>query len=264
MTELTDEAVKALLEDAGRGYPRLYAEPNPCDLLHEALRALLAARAELVSVLQREAETHRRHDDKFAKMEADLAQARADVKTAVAVALEQAANEIDCGCQDGVCRFPHACPKSDVDTIRALADADGLAAVEALRKERDEAVRCALMRRERLDVAEAELAVAKQREAKLSRIAELEAQVARLVRLVEVAGRARLIIDTSFLEMGETVNYAPSVIAEVCEMLEPHSTLAEVQARDKRAIPNVSQGWPLEEDGGSIIVGKTRDEGAKG
>ncbi len=33
---------------------------------------------------------------------------------------EAAANEIDCGCSDGVCQHAHACPKSDVAAIRDL------------------------------------------------------------------------------------------------------------------------------------------------
>ena len=39
-------------------------------------------------------------------------------------AIEAAANNIDCGCTDGVCGYPHACPKSDVAAIRAMKEAD--------------------------------------------------------------------------------------------------------------------------------------------
>jgi hypothetical protein len=73
-----------------------------------------------------------------------------------------------------------------------------------------------------------------------------------------------------------TVNEARAVLAEVqadarrdaepfAGTLWLNTTTGEVRAvsRDEGAIPNVSQGWPLEEGGGSIIVGKTRDEGAK-
>ena len=34
-------------------------------------------------------------------------------------AIEAAVREIDCGC-DGPCMWPHACPKEDVESIRAL------------------------------------------------------------------------------------------------------------------------------------------------
>ena len=34
-------------------------------------------------------------------------------------ALEEAAKEIDCGC-DGACMWPHACPKEDIEAIRNL------------------------------------------------------------------------------------------------------------------------------------------------
>ena len=34
-------------------------------------------------------------------------------------AIEDAVKEIDCGC-DGPCMWPHACPKEDVESIRAL------------------------------------------------------------------------------------------------------------------------------------------------
>ena len=34
-------------------------------------------------------------------------------------AIEAAIDEIDCGC-DGLCLYPHACPKEDVKSIRAL------------------------------------------------------------------------------------------------------------------------------------------------
>ena len=34
-------------------------------------------------------------------------------------ALEEAAKEIDCGC-DGACMWPHACPKEDIEAIRQL------------------------------------------------------------------------------------------------------------------------------------------------
>jgi hypothetical protein len=39
-------------------------------------------------------------------------------------AIEAAANDIDCGCKDGVCGYPHACPKSDVAAILAMKEID--------------------------------------------------------------------------------------------------------------------------------------------
>ena len=57
-------------------------------------------------------------DDLSAAREAD---ARRDGWNA---AIEAAANDIDCGCTDGVCGYPHACPKSDVAAILAMKETD--------------------------------------------------------------------------------------------------------------------------------------------
>jgi hypothetical protein len=44
-------------------------------------------------------------------------------------------------------------------------------------------------------------------------------------RLREVCGEARLILDTGFRQLGETVDYAPHVIEGVCNMLEHAAAL---------------------------------------
>ena len=116
MTELTDEEAKALLAECD----------NPDCLTCEYARALLDARAE-------------------------LAQARADTDAAVALAHKNMAARI--GVFEASARDRGDVPREAafclcVDEIRALAPADGLAAVEALREraekaeqERDAAVR---------------------------------------------------------------------------------------------------------------------------
>ncbi len=55
---------------------------------------------------------------------------------------------------------------------------------------------------------------------------EAAAELTSLRALVKVAADARLMIDTGFSEMGETVNYSPSLISKVCDMLEPHAALS--------------------------------------
>lgn len=113
MTELSDEAVKALLEDDGRGYPRLYADHNPCNLLHDALTQLLATRAE-------------------------LAQARADAQAAVA-ALKPFADRVFYDNGDCTVTDTHTLKAEDFiranRTIRAIASPSGGSKLAELRAE---------------------------------------------------------------------------------------------------------------------------------
>jgi len=60
-------------------------------------------------------------------------------------------------------------------------------------------------------------------EAAEAALAAAVARVERLRSLVQVAAEARLLIDTGFSEIGDTINYRPSVIEKVCDMLEPHT-----------------------------------------
>lgn len=64
-----------------------------------------------------------------------------DLDAAVAAALREAAEAIDCGCS-GWCMHPDKCPKEDVDAILSLIDPDAGAALDRYVKERsDEALR---------------------------------------------------------------------------------------------------------------------------
>lgn len=183
MTELTDKAVKALLEDDGRGYPRLYADPSPCNLLHDTLRALLDARAERDSIGTMYATVAEENK----ALEAELTQARADTEAAVALVVEEAvkeandeaeyqasvaknqdANGMDWRAADWASRKLREVEAA----IRALAPPAGVAKLEALRAERDRWKTDAKFweNREnealkRAEKAEAELAAAQQREA---------------------------------------------------------------------------------------------------
>lgn len=103
-------------------------------------------------------EAHRIELERRITAEAERDTARAEV----AMAFEAAAREIDCGCQDGVCWWAHACPKSDDEAIRALAPAHATAALESRDKAtreqalRDAAQACADVRRlETASIAEA-------------------------------------------------------------------------------------------------------------
>lgn len=155
------------------------------------------------------------------ELEAELAQARADAQAAVALVVAElrqfVTDSYQCGCMDAGCAGRHAERNSTLEalseTLDALAPADGLAAVEALRKERDRfKMACEAQGKTVVDVAgvmnavspaqieamsaiflnpmiqateadrdrlAAELAAAKQREARLTQA--LEAKLARLV-----------------------------------------------------------------------------------
>ena len=93
-----------------------------------------------------------------------------------------------------------------------LIPADDLAEVAALRADRD-------------GLAEQYAKVLGRANTQGDRAEAAEVEVVRLRALVEIAGNARLLIDTGFSEMGETVNYRPSLIAKVCDMLNPHAAL---------------------------------------
>ena len=106
MTDLTDEEAKALLAECD----------NPDCLTCEYARALLDARAELTRL-------------------------RADAAAAVALVVSElrqfVTDSYQCGCMDAGCAGRHAERNSTLEalseTLDALAPADGLAAVDALR-----------------------------------------------------------------------------------------------------------------------------------
>lgn len=122
---LTDKSVKALLQVHG-GY---WGQATVNDLA----RALLDALAEL-------AQSRAEHAASLIRINAEaveaVAQARADTQAAVALAVERAEQTVltrASGVDDDLRSVLAA-------DIRALSPADGLAAVEALRKERDDAL----------------------------------------------------------------------------------------------------------------------------
>ena len=151
MTKLTDEAVKALLDGAtpgpwradGEPWNRVVWSPNGnrvCFMAHSS--GLDDARDTATSNLVAAA-----HDLARALLDAraELARVRADAAVAVALMVERAADEINlrrhllANVQNVVIPKPEELAIYDIceEAIRALAPADGLAAVEALRVERD-------------------------------------------------------------------------------------------------------------------------------
>lgn len=215
MTELTDETVKALLAD--------YSMPDPPSKAHAIFRAgpalaraLLDARAELVR-LRAESDAFRMcvncglivpasHDraqpgpgcaapdactfDLTPREACDHWRAKAhkyqaDAQAAVALVVERAADMIEDNVRHAkeLGREIWAMPD-----LRALAPADGLAAVDALRKERDEAKRLMEMRHREMLAADALMRKHQRRaekaEADRDRLAAanaaLEAKLARL------------------------------------------------------------------------------------
>ena len=143
MTELTDEEAKALLAECD----------NPDCLTCEYARALLAARAE-------------------------LARLRADAAAAQALVVERAATQADPWdgpvTKNKIVDAQAIAAQQIKARIRALAPADGLAAVEALRVEiadlkmnMDADLRTMVREGQQLRTLAAELAAAQQREARL-------------------------------------------------------------------------------------------------
>ena len=201
MTDLTDEAVKALLDGATPGPWRADGEPwnrivwssadnRVCFMAHSsglndardiATSNLVAAAPDLARALL--------------AARAELARVRADAQAAVARAYEAAAERLDLAEHDAEERDWRSGANAFAALakgLRALAPADGLAAVEALRVEARENAMQALasmgQAQEAYEAqleAEAELAAAQQREAEL--LAALEDPL--VVHLNMVAGK---------------------------------------------------------------------------
>jgi hypothetical protein len=148
------------------------------DFITALSRALLTARAELDTTQTQLGDWIVRADEanvKVEKLEAELARVRADAQAAVALMVERAVAQ--CTEHDDISHNDFGdgwrmCASSIASAIRALAPADGLAAVKALRVEARENAMQALasmgQAHEAYEAqleAEAELAAAQQREA---------------------------------------------------------------------------------------------------
>ena len=202
MTELTDEEAKALLDGAtpgpwradGEPWNRVVWSPNGnrvCFMAHSsglddardtATSNLVAAAPDLARALL--------------DARAELAQARAEAQAAVARAYEAAAERLDLaehGAEERDWRSGANAFAALAKGLRALAPADGLAAVEALRAEiadlkmnMDADLRTMVREGQQLRTLAAELAAAQQREAALTKA--LEACVASLERVDTAEG----------------------------------------------------------------------------
>ena len=198
MTELTDEAVKALLDRGAQLYNdakhHLPLQARCADLA----RALLDARAELDTTQTQVGDWIVRADEanvKVEKLEAELARVKADAQAAVARAYEAAAERLDLAEHDAEERDWRSGANAFAALakgLRALAPADGLAAVKALRAEiadlkmnMDADLRTMVREGQQLRTLAAELAAAQQREAEL--LAALEDPL--VVHLNMVAGK---------------------------------------------------------------------------
>ena len=148
------------------------------DFITALSRALLTARAELDTTQTQLGDWIVRADEanvKVEKLEAELARVRADAQAAVALMVERAVAQ--CTEHDDISHNDFGdgwrmCASSIASAIRALAPADGLAAVKALRVEaRENAMQALASMGQAQDAyeaqleAEAELAAAQQREA---------------------------------------------------------------------------------------------------
>ena len=168
------------------------------DFITALSRALLTARAELDTTQTQLGDWIVRADEANVKVEtldAELARVRADAQAAVALMVERAVAQ--CTEHDDISHNDFGdgwrmCASSIASAIRALAPADGLAAVKALRVEARENAMQALasmgQAHEAYEAqleAEAELAAAQQREAGL--LAALEDPL--VVHLNMVAGK---------------------------------------------------------------------------
>jgi len=130
MTDLTDDQVKALLDEMTREVI--------CGELDKALaerigRALLDARAEIDTTQTQVGDWIVRADEanvKVEKLEAELARVKADAAAAQALVVEQCARGADR-------RYAAGDMGNPGHHIRALASVDGLAMVQELRAERD-------------------------------------------------------------------------------------------------------------------------------
>ena len=168
------------------------------DFITALSRALLDARAELAATQTQVGDWIVRADEanvKVETLEAELARVRADAQAAVARAYEAAAERLDLAEHDAEERDWRSGANAFAALakgLRALAPADGLAAVDALRAEARENAMQALasmgQAQEAYEAqleAEAELAAAQQREAEL--LAALEDPL--VVHLNMVAGK---------------------------------------------------------------------------
>jgi hypothetical protein len=211
MTDLTDDQVQALLDGATPGPWRADGEPwnrivwssadnRVCFMAHSSglndardiatsnlvaaapdlARALLDARAELAATQTQVGDWIVRADEANVKVEtldAELARVRADAQAAVARAYEAAAERLDLAEHDAEERDWRSGANAFAALakgLRALAPADGLAAVDALRAEiadlkmnMDADLRTMVREGQQLRTLATELAAAQQREARL-------------------------------------------------------------------------------------------------
>ena len=169
------------------------------DFITALSRALLDARAELAATQTQVGDWIVRADEanvKVETLEAELARVRADAQAAVARAYEAAAERLDLAEHDAEERDWRSGANAFAALakgLRAIAPADGLAAVDALRAEaRENAMQALASMGQAQDAyeaqleAEAELAAAQQREAALTKA--LEACVASLERVDTAEG----------------------------------------------------------------------------
>ena len=170
------------------------------DFITALSRALLTARAELDTTQTQLGDWIVRADEANVKVEtldAELARVRADAQAAVALMVAQAATQADPWdgpvTKNKIVDAQAIAAQQIKARIRALAPADGLAAVDALRVEaRENAMQALASMGQAQDAyeaqlkAEAELAAAQQREAALTKA--LEACVASLERVDTAEG----------------------------------------------------------------------------
>ena len=193
MSDLTDEAVKALLDGATPGPWRADGEPwnrivwssadnRVCFMAHSsglndardiATSNLVAAAPDLARALL--------------DARAELARLRADAQAAVALVVERAATQADPWdgpvTKNKIVDAQALAAQQIKARIRALAPADGLAAVDALRAEiadlkmnMDADLRTMVREGQQLRTLAAELAAAQQREAELRGALEMSRQ----------------------------------------------------------------------------------------
>ena len=191
------------------------------DFITALSRALLDARAELAATQTQVGDWIVRADEanvKVETLEAELARVRADAQAAVARAYEAAAERLDLAEHDAEERDWRSGANAFAALakgLRALAPADGLAAVDALRAEARENAMQALA-----SMGQAQEAYGAQLEAE-AELATLRAQVERLTGALTIAAnrlhRCSVDYDTGtreFIEVGEWADEARAALTE--------------------------------------------------
>mgnify|MGYP003514621241 CR=1 FL=1 len=223
MSDLTDEAVKALLDGATPGPWRADGEPwnrivwssadnRVCFMAHSsglndardiATSNLVAAAPDLARALL--------------DARAELARVKTDAAAAMALVVERAAKIAT--------RHWEGEPEDSIAmeaAIRALAPADGLAAVEALRVEaRENAMQALASMGQAQEAYEAQLEAEAERDRIAAELATLRAQVERLTGALTIAAnrlhRCSVDYDTGtreFIEVGEWADEARAALTE--------------------------------------------------